>query len=107
MVHGTVIDEQGEPVEGARVEQYGLYYGDWKPEDEYSMKYIKQPTFEGYATSDENGEFSLKLLEGNKYRLNPYLAGPSYKDLVSGDKLDIIAQDGLKPVTFVLKRKPK
>lgn len=107
-VKGKVVDGNGNPVKGAIVERYGLYYGEWREGDPYIMKSIKQPTFEGRVETDGKGEFTLKLLKGNKYRLNPFLPSKdSYKDLLEGDDVDIEVNENLKPVTLVLDRKPK
>lgn len=107
-VKGKVIDANGNPVKGAFVERYGLYYGEWREGDSYSMKYIKQPSFEGRVETNEKGEFLLKLLKGNKYRLNPFLIDKnSYKDLLQGDELDIEVTENMKPIVLVLDKKPK
>lgn len=107
-VKGVVVDSAGVPIKGAIVETYGLYYGDWRPEDGYSMKYIKQPVFEGRVKTDEKGGFVLHLLKGNRYRLNPYLEQEgSYKDLLRGKEVDVEVSDDVKPISLVLNQKPE
>ena len=71
------------------------------------MKYIKQPTFEGRVETNENGEFSLILLKGNRYRLNPFFPSKnSHKDLLEGAEVDIEVDYGMKPLLLVLDKKP-
>jgi len=107
LVKGKVVDLNSQPVKGAVVERYGLYYGEWKEGEPYSMKSIKQPTFEGRVETNEKGEFSLILLKGNKYRLNPFLPSKnSYKDLLEGEEVDIEVDYDMNPVLLVLDKKP-
>lgn len=107
-VKGKVVDAAGNPVKGAIVERYGLYYGEPRPDEPYSMRYIKQPTFEGRVETNEKGEFTLKLLKGNKYRLNVYLEEKnSYKNLLEGDDIDIEVTGEIKPVILILDKKPE
>lgn len=107
-VKGKVIDVNGNPVKGAIVEKYGLYYSDVKDTDPYSMSYIKQPTFEGREVTNDKGEFTLELLQGNKYRLNAFLEKEnSNENLLEGDKVDIEVNSEVKFVTIVLNKKPK
>lgn len=107
-VKGKVVDVNGNPIKDAVVERYGLYYSEWREGGPYSMKYIKQPSFEGRVTTDAKGEFSIKLLRGNKYRLNPFLLDKdSYKDLLEGDELEIEVKQNMKPIILVLDKKPK
>ncbi|MBK9155618.1 MAG: carboxypeptidase regulatory-like domain-containing protein [Chloracidobacterium sp.] len=107
LVKGKVVDSTGRPVKGAVVERYGLYYGEWKEGEPYSMKYIKQPTFEGRVKTNENGEFSLTLLKGNRYRLNPFLPSKnSHKDLLEGAEVDIVVEYNMKPILLFLEKKP-
>jgi uncharacterized GH25 family protein len=107
-VKGKVVDAEGNPLKGAVVERYGLYYGEWREGEPYIMKNIKQPTFEGRVETDEKGEFMLKLLKGNKYRINSYLEDKnSNKDLLEGDDVDIEVSENFKPLTIVLDKKTK
>jgi len=98
---GLVLDKEGHPIKGAIVERYGLYNTEWHEGEDYSMKYIKQPTFEGRVETNERGEFSIPLLKGNKYRIN------AYKDLLDGDDVNVEVIEGLKPITFVLNKTSK
>lgn len=108
ITRGKVVNSDGNPVKGAIIEQYGLYYGEWKEGEPYSMKYIKQPTFEARVKTDENGEFILKLLKGNKYRLNPFLKEKgSYKTILEGKELDIEVTENIGPIVIVLDKKPE
>ena len=104
---GKVVDTKGKPIKGAIVERYGLYYGTLKESDDYGMRYIKQPVFEGRIVTDSKGEFVLKLLKGNKYRINSYLEEEnSNENLLESEDLDIEITENIKPVTLILK-KPK
>jgi hypothetical protein len=108
IVKGKVVDANDNPIKGAVVERYGLYSSEWKEGDPYSMKYIKQPTFEGRVLTNQYGEFELTLLKGNKYRLNSYLEKEgSHEDLLEGDDLDIEVDENIKPIVLVLDKKPE
>ncbi len=107
-IKGKVVGADGKPIKGAIVERYGLYHGKLKETDNYGMSSIKQPTFEGRVETDSNGEFSLKLLKGNKYRLNAYLEKEnSYENILEGEDIDIEADENTKPVILILNKKPK
>lgn len=105
---GKVIDANGKPIKGAIVERYGLYYGKLKDTDSYRLRSIKQPTFEGRVETDANGEFTLKLLKGNKYNIHAYLEKEdSYENLLEGEDIDIEVNENIKPIILVLDKKPK
>ncbi|QQS42424.1 MAG: hypothetical protein IPM63_05660 [Acidobacteriota bacterium] len=107
-VRGKAVDKEGLPVNGATIEIYGLYQREWQEGDPYSQKYVRQPTFEGRVETDLNGEFELVLLEGNKYRLNPFVTEKgTYKDLMRGVKIEVIAEPGMDPLRVVLDRVPE
>ncbi|MCO6511242.1 MAG: hypothetical protein J5I65_10670 [Aridibacter famidurans] len=104
-VRGKAVDKEGLPVKGATIEIYGLYHREWQDGDPYSQKYVRQPTFEGRVETDLNGDFELVLLEGNKYRLNPFLSmKDSYKVVLRGERIEVIAEPGMDPLRVVLER---
>lgn len=103
---GTVVDEDGRPVANAFVEVYGLYNREWTEQDDYSMRSILQPTFEGRVETDANGWFTVRLLEGNRYRLNAFLRQKEspYKLLYEGEAVEVEAKDGFGPIRIEVKK---